>query len=494
MFYARIFHFVYLLSFIIFSHNSLAQLPPIMIQGDIRVFTVMAALRAAGFDEGLLSIHPAGRQVAREFQKIPIQLKKKLKNFYNTHQQRGSTEDQVTSYISLALVLEGPPDFKPLISIGQLPPDAWSVTGFVDLLREFYSSAKVETVWSRNKHLYSRAILAYRPVINDLILKTEGYLRISSGSYRGRQLIFIPEFLVPPKSFNARTYQSSYYFLFGPSEVLKTKEIRHQLLHFLLDPYTARYPLSIDTRKILSQMVKDLGDFLEHVDQDLRTMVTESLIKAVEMRLDKTSDSTAGVLLEKAIRSGALLTQHFFEGLEEFEQKREGFSVYYRTLLEKLDTDKIRVVLEKTQERSTSALSSDASFPTKLERTIRQAKFSLGNSELERAEELFKLVLERYDSDNGDALYGLGIVFVNQSNKKLARNYFRKAVASMSSPDSIKVWAHIYLGRLFDLENNRPEAKVHYLAAVQLKDDTRNAQTIAQQGLESPFNPSQMSP
>ena len=103
MYNARIFQFIYLLSFIIFNHYALAQSSPIMIQGDIRVFTVMAALRTAGFDEGLLSIHPAGQEIAREFQKIPNPLKKKLKNFYETHRQKGSIEDQITSYISLAL-------------------------------------------------------------------------------------------------------------------------------------------------------------------------------------------------------------------------------------------------------------------------------------------------------------------------------------------------------------------------------------------------------
>ncbi|MCH2695252.1 MAG: hypothetical protein MK025_11160 [Acidobacteriia bacterium] len=494
MYNARIFQFIYLLSFIIFNHYALAQSSPIMIQGDIRVFTVMAALRTAGFDEGLLSIHPAGQEIAREFQKIPNPLKKKLKNFYETHRQKGSIEDQITSYISLALVLEGPPNFKPLISLGQLPPDAWTVTGFSNLLKEFYSSAKVEAVWSRYRHLYRRAIIAYRPVVNDLILKAEGYLRISSASYRGRQLIFIPEFLVPPKSFNARTYQSSYYFLFGPSEILTTKEIRHQLLHFLLDPYTAQYSFSIDTRKILNEMVKDLGEILGNSNQDLRVMVTESLIKAVEMRLDKTSDGATEGLLEKAIGSGALLTQHFYEGLKKFETKREGFSVYYRNFLDDLDTDEIRVVLENLDEKSALVSDTGSLLPTKLERTIKQAKISLGNNKLERAEELFKLVLERYDPNNGDALYGLGIISVNQSNKMLARDYFIKAIDSMSSPDSIKVWSHIYLGRLFDIENNRTEAIVHYLAAVQLKDDTRNAQTVAQQGLESPFSPNQPSP
>ena len=168
--------------------------------------------------------------------------------------------------------------------------------------------------------------------------------------------------------------------------------------------------------------------------------------------------------------------------------------MYFRNFLDDLDTDEIRVVLENLDEKPTRVSDTGSSLPTKLERTIKQAKISLGNNELERAEELFKLVLERYDPNNGDALYGLGIISVSQSNKMLARDYFIKAIDSMSSPDSIKVWSHIYLGRLFDIENNRTEAIVHYLAAVQLKDDTRNAQTVAQQGLESPFSPNQPSP
>ena len=93
-----------------------------------------------------------------------------------------------------------------------------------------------------------------------------------------------------------------------------------------------------------------VGEILGNSNQDLRVMVTESLIKAVEMRLDKTSNGATGDLLEKAIGSGALLTRHFYEGLEKFEKKREGFSVYYRNLLDDLDTDKIRVVLENLEE------------------------------------------------------------------------------------------------------------------------------------------------
>ena len=108
---------------------------------------------------------------------------------------------------------------------------------------------------------------------------------------------------------------------------------------------------------------------------------------------------------------------------------------------------------------------------------------------MERAAELFNLVLDRHDSRNGEALYGLGIVAVSRGDKNAARDYFGRTVASETCPDSVKVWAYIYLGRLFDLDDDREEAILQYRAAVSLGDDTRGAQAIARSGLLEPFEP-----
>ena len=145
-----------------------------------------------------------------------------------------------------------------------------------------------------------------------MILTTDGYLRMRSGVYRGRQLVLVPDYLVPPNTFNARTYQSSYYFLFSPSKSPKISEIRHQYLHFLLDPFAARYPLPVEERKTLAEMMLFGSENPEPAPGGLQEMVTESLVKAVEMRLDRLPEEEAEVSLNEAVRSGALLCRHFF--------------------------------------------------------------------------------------------------------------------------------------------------------------------------------------
>ncbi len=167
-----------------------------------------------------------------------------------------AAEDQAAKYISLALMTEGPPDFKLMLPANQLPPDAFSVREFLDLVREFYVSAKVESVWSRHRARYDQAVVEYRPTINQIILLTDGYLRMASGSFLDRQLFIIPEFLAPPNAFNARTYRDSYYLVFGPSGKLAVDELRHQYLHFILDPYALRFTLARDKRAALQKFME----------------------------------------------------------------------------------------------------------------------------------------------------------------------------------------------------------------------------------------------
>jgi hypothetical protein len=127
----------------------------------------------------------------------------------------------------------------------------------------------------------------YRPTINQIILVTDGYLRMASGSFLDRQLLIIPEFLAPPNAFNARTYRDNYYLVFGPSGKLATDEFRHQYLHFLLDPYALRFTLAREKRTALQKFLETAQGIDDAYRNDLQFVVTESLIRAVELRMNK---------------------------------------------------------------------------------------------------------------------------------------------------------------------------------------------------------------
>jgi hypothetical protein len=51
----------------------------------------------------------------------------------------------------------------------------------------------------------------------------------------------------------------------------------------------------------------------------------------------------------------------------------------------------------------------------------------------------------------------------------------------------MKVWSYVYLARILDLECNRGRALEYYQQAVNLGDDTRNAQVAARAGVQKPY-------
>src|SRR5215475_2151452 len=116
-----------------------AQTTNVTIQPDLRLFTMMAALNAAGYDVEFASQYHPVRETVRKFAKeVDPDLIDRLKSFYNSRKGSQTDEAQLAKYISLAVNVTDPPAFKPITREEVLPPDARSVIGFLDLLREFY--------------------------------------------------------------------------------------------------------------------------------------------------------------------------------------------------------------------------------------------------------------------------------------------------------------------------------------------------------------------
>jgi len=81
-----------------------------------------------------------------------------------------------------------------------------------------------------------------------------------------------------------------------------------------------------------------------------------------------------------------------------------------------------------------------------------------------------------------------------KNKREIAADYFSKVVQSPAAGKPVKVWAHIYLGRLFDADQKRTEALQQYQSAIALGDNTRNAQDAAQRGLREPFSARKVTP
>src|SRR5215813_10038763 len=105
----------------------------VTITRDLRLFTAMAALNAAGFDVELGSqYHPVREAVRKYAAEVDPELIERLKAFYSAKKGSQSDESQLPKYISLAVNLSDVPSLKLLTHEENMPPDARSVIGFAD--------------------------------------------------------------------------------------------------------------------------------------------------------------------------------------------------------------------------------------------------------------------------------------------------------------------------------------------------------------------------
>src|SRR5262245_11023102 len=83
---------------------SSAQTTNVTIQPDLRLFAMMAALNAAGFDVEFASQYHPVREAVRGYAKdVDADLLDRLKTFYRNRKGNQTDESQLAKYISLAV-------------------------------------------------------------------------------------------------------------------------------------------------------------------------------------------------------------------------------------------------------------------------------------------------------------------------------------------------------------------------------------------------------
>ncbi len=88
------------------------------------------------------------------------------------------------------------------------------------------------------------------------------------------------------------------------------------------------------------------------------------------------------------------------------------------------------------------------------------------------------------------AHFRMGEAFFYQKNYMAAANSFREAIEDVPEPGErwTEVWAHIYLGKVFDINGSRERAVNEYSKAKQTNDDTGGAQAEVDRLLAKPYS------
>lgn len=462
------------------------------------LFSVLAAINAAGYDAEIDSPanSPLRRLLREAIASKKIECLDDLKHFYTLHRQRDSNAE-LNQYISYALSIDGPPDFRFRVPQAEIPPDAATLGGFDLILQKFAREANLDELWRRSQPYFDREIEKYHGPITQALLQANGYLRNPTSGYLGRHFQIYIDLLGAPNQVQSRSYKDDYFVVVTPSPEMQTDRIRHAYLHYLLDPLALKYSESLLRKKPMADYARNAPALEEAYKDDYILLATECFIKAVESRLAPSSQRSA--MVDQALTEGFVMTPAFAEGLAVFEKQPEALRLYFPDLVEAIDLTKEEKRLEGVQFASARAVhtiktpAAPAPQLTKAEKSLSEAedlsaKRSAPHEDLEKAKGLFLRSLQETanSSLHAKAYYGLARIAALQRDPETAQRMFEKALES--TPDAeTKSWSYIYLGRLSLATGDparRQNAEKFFRAALAVETAPDAAKSAAKSGLE----------
>lgn len=453
-----------------------------------QLFDVFAAINAAGYDTGLGSEPPTSpRLQARDWciRRNPAVLPA-IAKFYQ-EQNIGDPTTNLGQYVSLGLFLGPPPDFKFTVDDSDLPPDVVALKGFVPLLTRFYREADLQQLWTRLQPEYNRRIAELSEPVRHTIAITDAYLRFPSGAYLGRTYAIDLCPLGAPEQVQARIYGENYYVVLTRSAQVPISDIRHQYLHFLLDPLALKYAFELHQKQPLAALARPAPALGADFKEDFSFLVTECLIRAIELRMDKPARPREAI--DTLTRQGLILVPYFYSALSGYEAQAAAMSVFYRQMIVGISLKSEHQRLANVKFAPAGSLPAPAGHAA-VRADPREAQLDQGDNliyegKYDEAKAVFTGVLAA-DARNERALFGMAVVASNTRKPDIAEDYLKQTLQVARSL-RIATWSHIYLGRLYDLEGLRKQALQQYQAAAVTATAFPDAFRAVQNGLAQPF-------
>lgn len=454
-----------------------------------QLFSILAAINLAGYDSGLgANAGNKTREDVRAYlarKNLPVV--PELRKFYAAHQIADDPGADLGQYVSLALLLGPPPDFRPTVQESDLPPDAKALIGFIPLLKRFYQQAELEALWARLQPRYQGEIERYGEQTRNSIRLADAYLRSPSGAYLGRTYSIFLSLLAAPEQVQARIYGENYYLVVTPAKEPKLSEVRHQYLHFLLDPLAVKYAEEIHQKNGLQIFARQAPNLSADFKEDFPLLVTECLIRAAELRVEKRPKAAAEKTANELMLSGLILVSYFYSALSGYEQQDSSMSVFYKEMVAGIDMKELGNELAKVKFTPRPAAQNPAApAATEEERLLAQGDNLIYEGRYLDAKAVFQSVLEKTNPKSERALYGMAVVASNTRKPDLAEEYFQRTLDAARDLRLV-TWSHIYLGRIYDLKGQREKALGQYRAASVTAANFPDALRAVQNGLARSF-------
>ena len=493
--------------------------PSVSLQTSEAVFDIAVGLNACGYDNGLAESDPIREHIREQVDQATQQsldardARFHLCEFINQHRLAEAGRD-LAQYISLALYVTPPPDLAPSVDMADLPPDSTQVVDVLPLLRDFARTIELHAIWVANRAAYDEQIARLHDPLAKMIQDTDIYLKMPLSTYEDRRFLVVLEPMISPAETNARVYGSDYVVVASPvNGAIHMQEVRHTYLHYEIEPLLYARAGAIDRLLPFLKTVRDAPiDWVYR--SDIVSLVVECMIRAVEARTMDTGvdipkipadtprseldpvyhERMAALQKDNAIRErlvnrdmveGFVLTQYFYDQLIPFERSPVSLKESIGEMVYGMDVPEEQGRVKNIQfveEGSSDVVSRPELRPHGLD----LAELDLVKGDPQTAASLSETALKQHTADAARANFILARADLMNGKMEDAEVAFRETVRLSSDPRML-AWAHIYLGRILDVQDKRDDALVEYKAALAMRDTQPDTRTAAEKGVKQPF-------
>jgi tetratricopeptide (TPR) repeat protein len=455
------------------------------------LFSVLAAINAAGYDADLDSPnnHPVRHQIRQELAKRNIPVLNDLRRFVRDHRKPDAGAD-LSQYVSFALTVDGPPGFTFRLRQNEVPPDVEGLEGFQKLMVQFHEQAGIDELWNRAQPAFEQGMERYHEGVSRALLEVNGYMRNIGSGFLGRRFQVYLDILGAPNQIHTRSYGDDYFVVLTPSAEPKIDDVRHAYMHYLLDPLFTKYSEQIFKKRSLIDFAQGAPALDEAYKNDFLLLATESMVKALETRMEPSGRRQA--MVDRALREGFILAPFLAEQLPVFEKQEQSMRFYFPELVSRIDVKRETQRLDKVEFAATKAERIAKAPPaappppvSKEEAAIEAADQLYTDRQLEKARAAYLAILQSGDNQpvHSRAYYGLARIAALENSPEMAEKLFQKTL-ELSPEPQVKTWTHVYLGRLAAIGRDPEGARRQFQAALEVEGGSDAARAAARKGLE----------
>jgi len=191
------------------------------------------------------------------------------------------------------------------------------------------------------------------------------------------------------------------------------------------------------------------------------------------------------------MKQGYVLTQYFYNQLPKFEKEPVGLQDAFPNWLYDMDIEHEKKVARNV-EFAESAHPEVVRLAPPKPSLLDEAEKDLVTRNVDGAQQLAEQSLAEKKDDPGRAFFILARAATMKGDMAGAQKYFAQTVEVSREP-RVLAWSHIYLGRIFDLQDNRQAALDHYRTALNSGQLDPQVRAAAENGLKQPYAPPQRS-